>query len=153
VDDGHWVQVAYDISEVADNQPAVYIRWLMGPTDDSYTYCGWNIDDIEIWALRGGPPQTLTTALVSSGPNPLEPKQGEMNVVFDQAADGPARLSVYDLRGRLVRAVQADFTAGQGHVLNWNGLDRADRQAPSGVYVYRLKVNGKEFRGKLALVR
>jgi hypothetical protein len=49
--DGAWQQVTYDISDVADNQPKVYIRWTMGPTDSSVTYPGWNIDDVEIWAL------------------------------------------------------------------------------------------------------
>jgi pectate lyase len=43
-----WVQYIYDISAVADNQPTVYVRWVMGPTDSNYTSCGWNIDDISL---------------------------------------------------------------------------------------------------------
>jgi len=31
---------------MADDQDAVYLRWGMGPTNDSVTYCGWNIDDV-----------------------------------------------------------------------------------------------------------
>ncbi len=46
--DASWTQLAYDISAVADGQPTVYIRWVMGPTDWSVKYCGWNIDDVEI---------------------------------------------------------------------------------------------------------
>jgi PKD repeat protein len=46
--DASWTEVEYDISAVADGQPTVYIRWVMGPTDSSVTYCGWNIDDVEI---------------------------------------------------------------------------------------------------------
>jgi len=44
--DRDWQHVTYDISAVADMQPAVRIRWGMGPTDSSVTYPGWNIDDI-----------------------------------------------------------------------------------------------------------
>jgi hypothetical protein len=33
---------------VADDQPTVYIRWTMGPTDGSVTYPGWNIDDVSL---------------------------------------------------------------------------------------------------------
>jgi hypothetical protein len=44
-----WVHVAYDISSVADNQPAVYVRWGMGPTSDYSIFPGWNIDDVAIW--------------------------------------------------------------------------------------------------------
>jgi len=49
--DADWSQVVLDISSVADSQPTVYLRWRMGPTDRSVTYPGWNIDDVEIWAV------------------------------------------------------------------------------------------------------
>ena len=45
----------FDIAATADHQPAVYIRWGMGPTDSSNTYPGWNVDDVEIWGTV--PPQ------------------------------------------------------------------------------------------------
>jgi hypothetical protein len=52
--DGAWVECTYNISVVAENKPAIYIRWTMGPTDGSGTYPGWNIDDISFNAfLRG----------------------------------------------------------------------------------------------------
>ena len=44
--DTSWVYCEYDISAVADGQPTVFIRWCMGPTDFSYVYAGWNIDDV-----------------------------------------------------------------------------------------------------------
>jgi hypothetical protein len=47
--------MALDISAVADGQSTVYLRWAMGPTDDSNTYPGWNIDDVEIWAVDMSP--------------------------------------------------------------------------------------------------
>ncbi|MFM1831513.1 MAG: hypothetical protein RLZZ558_1853 [Planctomycetota bacterium] len=46
-----WTVVNYDISAVADNQPTVFLRWSLGPTDSSVTYEGWNIDDIAISGL------------------------------------------------------------------------------------------------------
>jgi len=50
VADNQWVYQDFDISAVADNQPTVYLRWTMGPTDTAWTYCGWNIDDIQVYA-------------------------------------------------------------------------------------------------------
>ena len=41
-----WSEQTYDISAIADGQPAVRVRWGMGPTDGSVYYCGWNIDDV-----------------------------------------------------------------------------------------------------------
>ncbi len=46
--DSTWHEVSYDVSAIADNQATVFIRWGMGTTDSSVTYCGWNIDDVEI---------------------------------------------------------------------------------------------------------
>ncbi len=51
VTDNSWRQVEFDISAIADGQPTVYIRWTMGTTDSSWQYSGWNIDDVEIWAI------------------------------------------------------------------------------------------------------
>lgn len=48
--DYNWELVSYDISHFADGQPAVYIRWGMGPTNATLSFPGWNIDDVEIWA-------------------------------------------------------------------------------------------------------
>ena len=49
ITDKEWMHVEYEISTVADHQPTVYLRWVMGPTNYILVYCGWNIDDIEIW--------------------------------------------------------------------------------------------------------
>lgn len=48
--DYNWELASYDISQVADRQPAVYIRWGIGPTNATLPFPGWNIDDVEIWA-------------------------------------------------------------------------------------------------------
>jgi Peptidase family M28 len=48
IDDSVWSYVSYDMGSQCDDQPQVWIRWTMGPTDGGWTYCGWNIDDIQI---------------------------------------------------------------------------------------------------------
>lgn len=50
VGDTSWTPQDLDISAVADNQPTVYLRWTMGPTDGILRFCGWNIDDIQLQA-------------------------------------------------------------------------------------------------------
>ncbi|MFQ5805464.1 MAG: C25 family cysteine peptidase [Phycisphaerae bacterium] len=51
ISDSSWSQMVLDVSAVADGEPTVYVRWAMGPTDYSNTYPGWNIDDVQIWAV------------------------------------------------------------------------------------------------------
>ena len=51
--DQHWHFEEYLVPpEVADDQPTVSFRWGLGPTDDSVTYPGWNIDDVMVTGDR-----------------------------------------------------------------------------------------------------
>ncbi|MFH1883995.1 MAG: S8 family serine peptidase [Planctomycetota bacterium] len=53
VSDEAWRFVEYVVpSSVAAGQPTVYFRWGIGPTDDSVTYPGWNIDDVQVTGDR-----------------------------------------------------------------------------------------------------
>jgi hypothetical protein len=52
--DGQWVYQEFDISQYADGQPTVFLRWTMGETDSSWRWCGWNIDDIQVWGADPG---------------------------------------------------------------------------------------------------
>lgn len=55
ISESAWSNHVYDISSVADGQATVYIRWVMGTTDSSVTYSGWNIDDVAIVGDNVGP--------------------------------------------------------------------------------------------------
>lgn len=71
VTDAEWTYVIYDVSSIADQQSTVYVRWGIGPTDGGWTYCGWNIDDVEIWGEPVSPeppsaPDGLQANAVSS---------------------------------------------------------------------------------------
>jgi hypothetical protein len=49
VSDTSWQLVEYAVPpDVGDDQPALYFRWGLGPTDESVTYPGWNIDDVQL---------------------------------------------------------------------------------------------------------
>lgn len=50
LDDGAWIHQSFDISSIADDEPTVYLRWTLGPTDISQSHPGWNIDDIRVLA-------------------------------------------------------------------------------------------------------
>jgi len=53
ISDDAWSLVSYDVSAIADGQPTVWFRWVMGATDQSQTHPGWNIDDIRLF--KAGP--------------------------------------------------------------------------------------------------
>ncbi len=156
VEDASWQFQVFDISAIADGQPTVYIRWTMGTTDASWRYCGWNIDDIQIWGLEtpsvdvpyaGSPTQTV---LRPNQPNPFNPVT---EIRFDLARGGPVRLAVFDLRGRLVKVLQDGFLPAGHHTAAWDGKDETGRAVGSGTYLYRLEGSDLQLERKMVLVR
>ena len=67
ISDGWWSYRTIDISTYADGHETVYLRWGMGPTDDSGTYPGWNIDDVEIWGVALPPPMQIVASDPADG--------------------------------------------------------------------------------------
>jgi hypothetical protein len=47
---------------VASGQPTVYLRWTMGTTDGGWRYCGWNIDDVQLWGVAAAQPGSIVGA-------------------------------------------------------------------------------------------
>ncbi len=96
--DEAWVFMDLDISEVADGQPTVFLRWTMGTTNATQTYCGWNIDDVQIV----GTDCTLPYAVIDAARSCLDHGDaGELCLELDSAnieprADG-VQLLEFDL--------------------------------------------------------
>ena len=67
--DSAWNTQIYDISQYADNNANVQIRFGMGPTDSSVAYCGWNIDGLGFSADMPGYIDGYVTS--DSGANPV----------------------------------------------------------------------------------
>ncbi len=93
-------------------------------------------------------PQVL--ALNGNHPNPFNPMT---SIKFSVPADQRVQLSVYDVRGVLVRNLVSEvMTAGQ-HQVNWMGRDDSGRHVASGAYFYRLSSGGKSVVGKMMLMK
>lgn len=67
--DDAWLDQDFDISMYADDEPAVQIRYGMGPTDSSVIYCGWNLD---AFGFTGGIPGYIDGTVTWDGTNPIE---------------------------------------------------------------------------------
>ena len=92
-------------------------------------------------ARAGVPPwiAPLVTTLSSVAPNPF---RGETEMRFSLAAPGHAKLTVYDLSGRLVHSLRdGELPAGEYRV-SWNGRVDAGRVA-AGIYFVRFEAGGR----------
>lgn len=50
-EDAGWTYQEIALSPLVDDRSSVAIRWVMGKTDGTWNYCGWNIDDVRISAV------------------------------------------------------------------------------------------------------
>ena len=51
-DGGVWEYWEFDISAIAGGRNNVMIRWGIGPTDQGWHFCGWNIDDVMVELVK-----------------------------------------------------------------------------------------------------
>jgi len=98
-----WTDQVVDLSSVADGNSQVFIRWIIGPTDAAARFHGWNIDEIQIWAVDNTPPAQLYLlqweAIGSHGGSAIALRMvdgyvesrncgvGEIRVTFDEPLD------------------------------------------------------------------
>ncbi|MDY7109152.1 MAG: C25 family cysteine peptidase, partial [Planctomycetota bacterium] len=61
VAENSWSEHVFDLSEIADNEPTLYVRWGYQVESGAWAYSGWNLDDVEIWGVEpsGGCPEDL----------------------------------------------------------------------------------------------
>jgi flagellar hook assembly protein FlgD len=63
------------------------------------------------------------------------------------------QLSIYNVRGELVRTLLDDEVDAGEHVLRWDGRDATGASASSGVYLYELRGFGKQVSRKMMLIK
>ena len=87
-------------------------------------------------------------ALAQNYPNPV---RGATSIVF-VVPDGYATLTVYDLRGAVVRRLWDGTAAAGGYKVTWDGTADDGSPLPPGVYLYKLETGGRAAVKKLVLI-
>ena len=82
-------------------------------------------------------------------PNPFNPAT---RLSFSLPGDGPARLTVFDLRGRRLGTLWDGPVPAGSLTVDWNGCDASGRSLAGGVYVFRLEDAGGVVAGARGLL-
>jgi hypothetical protein len=155
IEDDSWTEQVYDVSSVGARS-TLYLRWTMGTTDSSWQYCGWNIDDIEIWGIAytpsgvADPDATAGVKLLAVSPNPF---REAATIAYGLPAAGRVTVGVYDVAGRLVRNVVDGPVEAGLHAAQWDGRDASSRPVAAGVYFCRIVALGETDTRSMVLLK
>lgn len=102
-----------------------------------------------------GRPMLAPTLEAAAWPNPCNPFTTiELRLGDRPAGDaGEARLTILDLRGRVVSTVRGGDVENGSLRIGWDGRGDDGRRVPSGRYAYRIGWSDTEGRGTVTVVR
>jgi len=83
-------------------------------------------------------------------PNPFNPST---TISFALPESGEIKLSIFNLKGQLVKTLASGQMAAGWHTVIWNGTNEQGNQAASGIYVYSLEAKGFKVTKKLVLAK
>ncbi|MFQ5638765.1 MAG: FlgD immunoglobulin-like domain containing protein [bacterium] len=156
-----WKNIGFVEGQGTTTVPTEYRFVNAGLQADSYDYRLKQIDtdgSVEfsnvITAVIGLP---ATFVLSQNFPNPFNPEtriQYELPAVVAQNQSSVRTvLSIYNLLGQKVRTLVDEEQAPGYYSVLWNGKDDTGRQAPSGIYLYRVRSGNHVDTKKMVLVQ
>ncbi|PID28264.1 MAG: hypothetical protein CSB55_05550 [Candidatus Cloacimonadota bacterium] len=94
--------------------------------------------------------EAITPNELSNYPNPLNP---ETSIVYNVSSSGKVNLSIFNVKGQKVcTLVDQNMEKGR-YEIRWNGKDKNNNAAASGIYYYRLVNGNKNVVGKMLLMK
>ncbi|MFH1502489.1 MAG: C25 family cysteine peptidase [Candidatus Eisenbacteria bacterium] len=151
-----WLEYRYPIGRPAGETLQVRFRFR---SDDVDVAEGVYVDDVSI-TVGAMPDDTgvdivdgtveSPIALHQNRPNPFSPST---TIGFTMTAEGPVRLTVYNIQGRLIRTLVDEYRTPGEHGVTWDGTDDLGADVAAGVYMYRLSYGEHEDTRKMILVR
>ncbi|MXW77914.1 MAG: T9SS type A sorting domain-containing protein [Gemmatimonadetes bacterium] len=106
-------------------------------------------------AIELSSPLPTQTTLLANFPNPFNP---DTYIPYQLHAPAHVSLSIYDIRGALIREIDLGYrAAGQyltsANAAHWDGRDHRGQRVASGVYLYRLQAGPVAHVRKMVLVK
>ncbi len=92
----------------------------------------------------------VATALNRNYPNPFNP---ETTIRYALKETSRVKISIYNLKGQLIRSLVDDSKAAGNYSVIWNGKDDRGASVSSGIYFYRMEANNFSATQKMMLMK
>ncbi len=83
-------------------------------------------------------------------PNPFNPTT---TLQYEMGSAGPVSIDVFDVNGRKIRSLYAGIQSPGQHEVRWDAKNDNGRSMSSGVYLFKVNVNGKTHTAKTLLLK
>ena len=83
-------------------------------------------------------------------PNPFNPTT---TLKYEMGSAGPVSIDVFDVNGRKIRSLYNGIQIPGQHEIRWDAKDDHGRSMSSGVYLFKVNVNGKQQTAKSLLLK
>lgn len=83
-------------------------------------------------------------------PNPFNP---ETTISFNNPQSGKLSLTIYNIKGQLVKTLLEDEVSAGHHSIIWKGKDSSEQRVASGIYFCRMETNNKTVTKKMILMK
>ena len=138
----------YDISTyeqpsslVLSNSNDIYVVGISDEDPPSYSTDGFLSKlQIDINSANNNLISLNNSYDISNYPNPFNPTT---TISFSIPEEEIVELSVYNIKGQKIKSLLNNQIVEGEHSIVWNGEDDSGKKVGSGVYLYKLKVNGR----------
>ncbi len=126
--------------------------WFSGSVDRTHPICCMVEEPQQGFQIPAEPGTAtpVVTALKGIVPNPFNPTT---TIHYDLATQAKVDLKVYDVAGRLVRALVGETRPAGSHQVVWDGRDGRGNPTASGVYFVRMIADSQVFTKKMVLLK
>ncbi len=132
-------------------------------TDESKVYIATNGDGVWLgeeiqFDIEGNdPPLVIKNSLLQNYPNPFHLSVDESGlkttIVYTLKQKNSIELSIYNIKGELVKTLYKGKQKKGKYSLKWDGKDNVRKEVSTNVYLYTLRVGNKSVTKKMLLVR
>ena len=87
---------------------------------------------------------------IKNYPNPFNPKT---TISFEIAEKGKTAVEIYNVKGQKVKTLLKENLEVGTHSIVWDGKNDNKQQVASGMYFYKISVNGKQKTNKMLMLK
>jgi hypothetical protein len=137
-----------------DKEGAVYFTGTVGVPADIYVSKLMGDDPPAITGVEDGASRFPGLVLEQNRPNPLRTQSRIAYVIPGEGTEASSlNLSVFDIRGKLVRVLVNEPQFPGRHTAAWHGEDAMGRPVSPGVYFYRLRLGAQTLARRMVVTR